>query len=676
MSAILSSANNLALSVLRTNDTDLLKTQSNIASGKEVNTAADDPVRYFRSLDLTRRAARLADVSKNIDLASTALKAADGAMSTMRSSLDTLMKTINEARGTASAVGNTNAAPITMTGRAFSATSSSATKIGGALATAAEVTATGKSLQNIARNKQLFDKDTNTANNAATAISDGNLGIASPGGNNPRMNVRLSFWNGGATPPAAANLDIAIPTTVNGRDATVGDLVDTINAQVKNTIFQNFSANITADGKLRISSGSTQAFSVSMVASNDANFPGAAGNGSANGALGFAGGDAAAVTAVAPGAIVAGNPASASAYDASMLGTGTNQFQEGDTFTMALTDRTGNTRAVTFQAVSAANRTPVDATQGTSANPIKFNTIGDLADSINARFGSVGTEGRILVDLVNAGATNATATSALKLTLSDPTASLSITQTKNVDSSNFSVANNGGPPVRTLLANDLSAIFGGIGVQSTNIDSTLTDVVVGSEVQYRERQQLASLNFSAPAGSNAANDAKRQAAAEAYKGTLNMLSRVYSDSKITTAGMPNLLNQETLKVNLGTSTTYDITVNAKLDNASLGLGTANNLPSFSTDAEVDTYTTTISNAISTITTQQGLLAQHSVALKGYQGFVDSMSTLNQNYADDITRADVNAESNKLKALQTMQQMVQAMMSINNSMEGGATRLLY
>ena len=664
MSVSLSAANSAALAVLRTNDSDVMRVQNRISTGKEVNSAADDPVRYFRSLDLTRRASRLTDISKNIDLAATGIKLADTAMTSMRSSLDSTLKTIQEARGTGGGSGNASAVPLTMTGRTFSATSATATKVGAALATAAEVAATGKSLQNIVRSKQLFDKDTNTGNNAASATSDGNLGLAIPAGANPKLVVRIS--TGGA------NLDVTVNTTTSGRDTTVGDLVDAINTAAKGsgpTALQGITANITADGKLRVSSGSTAPYTISFAAASDT--VAATYGGAANGTFGFVTND----SNLNP--IAAGNAAAFSAYDASMIGTGLNQFQEGDTFTFSVADKTGNTRSVTFQAVTAANRTPYDASQGSVSNPIKFTTVGDLADALNAKFGSVEKEGRVLVDLVNAGGNNTAGTSALRLTLADPTASVTITQIKNVDSTNFTTATNSGAPVRTLLANDFAAIFGGTGVQTTSLDSALTDVSQDGEVIYRERQQFATLSYSAPAATNTGSDAKRVAAAEAYKSMLNMFNRTFNDAKLTTAGMPNLLNQETLKVNLGTTTTYDITLGGKLDALSLGLTSNNgNLPSFSTDADIDASVLTMTTAISTITTQQGLLAQHSVALNGYQGFVNAISTINQNYADDITRADVNAESNNLKALQTMQQMVQAMMSINNSMEGGASRLLY
>lgn len=666
MPVSLSAANSAALSVLRANDDDVMRTQNRISTGKEVSSAADDPVRYFRSLDLTRRAARLSDVSKNIDLATTAIKAADTAMTSMRSSLDTTLKTIQEARGTASSVGNANALPLTMTGRAFSATAANVVKVGGALAGAAEVAATGKSLQNIVRSKQLFDRDGIAGNNAATAISDGNLALPVPGGANPRLVTRIAV--------GGQNLDVTMATTIAGRDSTIGDLVDAINAAAKASAvptLQTVAANITADGKLRITSGSGEKFQVSFAAASDTVV--AAYGGAANALFGFLAADADVGTAIA-----ANNPAAFSAYDASMIGTDANQFQDGDTFTLTVTDKTGSSRFVTFQASNPANKTAYDPAQGTATNPIKFSTVGDLADAINAKFGSLARESRVLVDLVNVGATNAAGTSALKLSLLDPGASITITQTKNVDNINFSVATNvGSPPVRTLAANDLAAIFGGAGVQSTALDTTLNDVVQNGSIAYRERQQFSTLSFSAPAGGNPGSDPKRIAAAEAYKSMLNMFNRTFNDAKLMTAGTPNLLNQETLKVNLGTNVTYDITAASKLDATSLGLITnAGVLPTFASDADIDATVTTMTTAISTITTQQGLLAQHSVGLSSYQGFVNSIATINQNYADDITRADVNAESNNLKALQTMQQMVQAMMSINNSMEGGATRLLY
>jgi flagellin-like hook-associated protein FlgL len=53
-----------------------------------------------------------------------------------------------------------------------------------------------------------------------------------------------------------------------------------------------------------------------------------------------------------------------------------------------------------------------------------------------------------------------------------------------------------------------------------------------------------------------------------------------------------------------------------------------------------------------------------------------MATFYQSNADTIIKADMNQESNNLKALQTMQQITQAVMGINNQNEQGVTRLLY
>lgn len=670
MSAILSAANSAALSILNFNDAEILKTQQRITTGLEVSSAADDPVRYFRALDLQRRAARLADIGKNIDLASTAMKAADTAMTSMRSQLDTLLKTISEARGTATGTANAAAMGAVLTGRNFSATSVNAGKTGAALATTADATATGKTLQDAARSKQIFD--TNGAGaNAATAVYDGNLGVATPAGGNARLTIRMTVPNSVAGQPDQV-LNFSIAANTNGKDLTLGEVVDQINAQARASSapeLQTITANVTSDGRLRVTSGSTSTLRVSFSADSDTVTGGA---GSLNTAFGLVAADATTAITATTGF---------SAYEASMIGTAANTFQDGDSFSISTTDRAGNRVSFSFQAVTLAKRTPNGPNAGSVGNPMKFTTVGDLVDAINAKFATLGTSNRVTAEIVASGTTNAAANAALRLTMADGGSALSIQQTQNNDDVNFNASTGSdGKVVRTILANDLATIFGTIAAnQSLSLDTTQTDVygsgLLSGQVLYSTRQQFSTLNIGAPAGSVAsAPDPKRMAAAEAFKATIAMLDRVMSDSKLTTAGLPNLLNGEMLRINLG-DTIQQVGLSSKLDRATLGLAPSQ-APTFSTDAEIDAFNATIMSAINTITTQQSVLSQNSTSLTAYSSFVNSLSAINSNYADSITRADTDAESNRLKALQTMQQLSQAVMSINNSMDANTVRLLY
>lgn len=670
MSAILSAANSAALSILNFNDAEILKTQQRITTGLEVSSAADDPVRYFRALDLQRRAARLADIGKNIDLASTAMKAADNAMTSMRSQLDTLLKTISEARGTATGSLAVAANGTVLTGRNFSATSVNAGKTGNALATAAEAALTGKTLQETARSKQIFDTNGATSN-ASTAIYDGNLGLAVPAGGNARLTIRMTVPNAVAGQPDQV-LNFSIAANTNGKDLTLGEVVDQINAQARASSaaeLQTITAQITNDGRLRLSSGSTSSLRVSFSSDSDTV---TGGLGSQNAPFGLVAADATTAITAATGF---------SPYEASMIGTGTSTFQDGDTFSIATTDRSGNRVSFVFQAVSLAKRTLNGPNAGTTSNPIKFTTVGDLVDAINSKFAGLGAANRVTADVVSTGTTNATANAALRLTMADGGSALSIQQIQNSDEANYNASTGAdGKVVRTILANDLASIFGSAAANQTlTLDSTQSDVygsgLLSGQVLYSVRQQFAGLNIAAPGGSNAsAPDPKRTAAAEAFKATIAMLDRVVADSKLTTAGLPNLLTGEVLRINLG-DTVQQVGLTSKLDRLTLGLAPSL-APTFATDAEIDAFNSTIMSAINTITTQQSVLSQNSTSLSAYSSFVNSLAAINSNYADTITRADTDAESNRLKALQTMQQLSQAVMSINNSMDANTVRLLY
>ncbi len=651
MPTILSAANSAALSVLSVNDSDILKTQSRITTGLEVASAGDDPVRYFRALDLQRRATKLSDVVKNIELATTAIKAADTAMTSMRSTLDSLLKTINEAKGTATGAAATGT-PTTITGRSFAATTNWG-KIGAVLggATAAEGIALGKTLQDYVRSKQIFDTN-GTAANTGTALVDGNLGIT------PAATVGVQITVGGQV----ASIELPAQSET-GKEITVGDLVDVLNVQLKASAdpgLQSVTASVTNEGKLRISSSSNQNIKVSFATGNAGalNFTG----GPANTAFGFTAADA---TAGFSGAIN-------SPYDASMIGTALNTLQDGDTFAIATTDKLGNKVSFVFQA--SATKALNGPNAGTASNPIKFTTVGDFIDAINSKFAALGAGNRITADSTAVG-TAAT----LRLTLADASSSLSIQQLQNVDTLNYSTTTStDGRQIRTTAANDLNAIFGAAAASiSTAVDPTLTDVYgaddTGDKILYSRRQQLATVNIAATAVASTA-DPKRAAAAEAFKSAMTLLDRMYAESKLTTAGLPNLLNQEQLTVNLG-DVNYSVQLSAKLDRTSLALAPAT-FPNFAADTDVTTYTGIITSAISSITSQQSILSQSSTALTAYSGFASAMSSVNSNYADNLTRADVDAESNKLKALQTMQQLAQAVMSINNTLDANTVRLLY
>lgn len=652
MPTILSAANSAALSVLSVNDSDILKTQSRITTGLEVATAADDPVRYFRALDLTRRASKLSDVVKNIELATTAIKAADTAMTSMRSTLDSLLKTINEAKGTATGASSAGTS-ATITGRAFAATTSigkNGTVLG--TATAAEAITLGKTLQDYVRSKQIFDTN-GTAGNTGTALADGNLGIT------PAAYVGVQITVGAQ----AVTVELNAQNT-SGKDVTVGDLVDGLNAALKSSAdpgLQNVSAMITNDGRLRVSSSTNPNIKISF---STGNAPGLNySTGTTNTAFGFAPNDATA------GITTPMN----SAYDASMIGTTLNTLQDGDTFLIGTTDKAGNRVSFVFQA--SATKATNGPNAGTSGNPIKFTTVGDLVDSINSRFSMLGASNRITADVVTTGSSTA-----LRLALADPSSSLSIQQIQNVDATNYSTNTNAeGRQIRTAAANDLNAIFGAAAATiTTSVDSTLTDVYGtgpdSDKVIYSQRQQLASATIGGTTVAATPADPKRAAAGEAFKAAMALVDRMYTESKLTTAGLPNLLNQEQLAVNLG-DVNYTLQLSAKLDRSSLGLAPAS-LPTFATDTDVTNFTATITAAIGTITTQQGILSQSSTALSAYSGFASAMSSLNSTYADNLTRADVDAESNKLKALQTMQQLAQAVMSINNTLDANTVRLLY
>lgn len=676
----ISAANRAAVAASSLMDQQIMKTQNNLSTGNRVNSAGDDPVAFFRSQDLMNRATSLKAITGNIDVGLANIKTADTAITQMKDMLKKLQETVSAARG---APASAPATLISTTGsRTFQANPTTALRIGNALAAAGEVVATGQSVATVARNKLIFDDNAAVAN-AATATYQGNLGLAIPAGAtaaNARVGITIDI--------GGTSVSTEMSAAVDGRAPTVGGLVDKLNAAIQAQVSANSSSKLAGasvsvdnEGKLRVEAPVTGADTVKIGIGTAA--PAAAMTYSSAPLLANFGMIALPANPAGNDYFTNGfgvNATQGGIYDASLVGGGADSFQVGDTFSIALTDRAGNTVRSFFTVVSQSEMKNPAPENGSAAAPMRVSSMGDLVDAINARFNNAAGMRLTASTVLTAATPTSGAGFRLKLDLGDANTALAIEQTVNTDTNYSDVSTVGLVTNRKISANNLVSIFGAPPASTNGPGSS---VRLGAPVvtvdpsaagrTFNTVTEFSTLNWSMPTIPGT-TDSKRIAAQDAYSNMTKLFDEVFNNAKLMTAGQPNLLNGDEMRVFLGTDTSkfYSVISN-KVDRATLQLG---NTASFATDADVETQTTRITAAIDSLVVAQSRLSVNTVSLSGYNSFMKELTTQNQTLGDDLIRADMNEESNKLKALQTMQQINQAVMSINNSLEQGVTRLLY
>jgi flagellin-like hook-associated protein FlgL len=211
--------------------------QSRLSTGKRVNSAIDNPVNFFTANALNDRADNLKNLLDGMSNTVQTIKAAATGVDGITKLVKSLQSTVKQALSDAA--------------------QNRPNKAGNALATAAEATATGKTLQQIALDKKLEGAAT-----AATATSDGTLGVAA--------NAVITLSNGKSSFTFNSNAT-----------ATVRDLVNNINQSGVAT------ASVDQNGKIALTGAGSENFTFSV---------GAAGASNTN--VGFVAGDATTATAV------------------------------------------------------------------------------------------------------------------------------------------------------------------------------------------------------------------------------------------------------------------------------------------------------------------------------------------------------------------------------------------
>jgi flagellin len=143
----------------------------------------------------------------------------------------------------------------------------------------------------------------------------------------------------------------------------------------------------------------------------------------------------------------------------------------------------------------------------------------------------------------------------------------------------------------------------------------------------------------------------------------------------------NLLNSDVLKLNFNESGTSSINVQAKdtagnplaINATTLGIVTI--LPAnLDTDAAIDGYRDTLSQAINTIRSQASNFGSYLSIVENRQDFTKAMINTLETGADSLTLADTNEEGANLLALQTRQQLSTTALSLAAQADQAVLRL--
>jgi flagellin len=251
------------LSTLQSTAAQSAQIQNRLATGKKVNSAIDSPVNFFTAASLNDRSSQLTGLLDGISNGIQTIQAASKGIDGITKLVNSLQSTLKQAQSDAA--------------------QNRPTKAGTALSTQAEVVSTSKSLKDIALDKKLVDDDADATNNAATATSSGNLGIATA-----NTFIGLSLTAGSTTYEAS----------FSSANATVRDLVNEINKSGIATAFvdEKGQLNVKGTGSEDLEFGIGANTSGAPTGANSAIVD--AQTGLANASFGFLAADAVAATAI------------------------------------------------------------------------------------------------------------------------------------------------------------------------------------------------------------------------------------------------------------------------------------------------------------------------------------------------------------------------------------------
>ena len=458
--------------------------------------------------------------------------------------------------------------------------------------------------------KLLVDNDANAANNATLDGVTGNLGLTTG------TSAVMLYLKGKGGKEVAFDVSIDATTTVNDFIARVQS-----NSGIRDL---GVTLSVGTDGKLAIAGPTDLQIGFGTSAAT-------AKTGSLNDKFGFTAADATTAPAAGTFTVTGGLTGDAALDAVSMIGTGSDSFAAGDSFTVAIKRGDGVTFSATFKAAAPGS---FASGSGTAEDPRTFSTMKDLVNGMNTLLSG----GKLAVTTTKT-TENGVARFGMAMAVGDTTSELSITKgagnTKNY-----------------------TQIFGSGGGSTTPDGATTTYTPVRGQA-------------------SSAADPRRSAAAETLRGALKQIDRLARDSAVNGAG--SLLLGQTIKVAVNPEGDDEMVLKGvTADTAGLGFsktGTDFDGLDFSTNADLDAQLGKIQKALSTIDANKEALAFQSGGFNARQGFANDMIRLLDSSASTLTAANVDEETANLMALQTRQQLSITNLASTKQTEQGLLQLL-
>jgi flagellin len=180
------------------------------------------------------------------------------------------------------------------------------------------------------------------------------------------------------------------------------------------------------------------------------------------------------------------------------------------------------------------------------------------------------------------------------------------------------------------------------------------------------------------AGSGGGISSVRQNLLNQFNGLLTQINQMAADAGFNGT---NLLNGDSLKLNLNENGTSSVTIATSDSNGNafaitytnLGLATGTTAQ-FTDNAQLDTLNKTISTALTTLQTQSAAIASSLSVVQTRQSFTNAMINTLQTGANNLTVADSNAEGANLLALQTRQSLSTTALSLSAQSDRNVLRL--
>jgi flagellin-like hook-associated protein FlgL len=369
--------------------------QSRLATGKRVSSAIDNPVNFFTAQNLNGRADAFGGLLDGMSNTIQTIKAASNGLDGITKLVKSMQSTVKQALSDAA--------------------TNKPSKTGSlAMATAAEVTATGKDMQSIALDKALGGSDATA--DAATSSSAGDLGIDT----STNSSIGLSIVSGNSTYTASFTAT-----------STLRDVVSEIN---KSGLA---SASVDSSGKLSIVGSGSSTLKVGIGSGTTAALAKTdAAAGTLNAKIGLAVADATTgVTASGNSSVRTGLVQQFSdlrtqldglAKDAGFNGI---NLLSGDKLSVVFNEKTGGSQSkmdIQGQKISSDNLSIMDASSGTASGKYDFqndtdlkaadaaltnalSTLNSISSSLGANLSVVQTRqdfSKALIDTLKAGADN------------------------------------------------------------------------------------------------------------------------------------------------------------------------------------------------------------------------------------------------------------------------------